>query len=150
MSGGDSPLGEDWQAWKARLEEVDFHPSKRLGQNFLLDPNLLNAIARDAEVGPGDKVIEVGTGLGFLTRALLATGASVSSIEVDRRLHELLKEQLGEVEGLELIRADACAPITQKQTLATIKFAMKQVSQSMKQTNHLVRWHFQDQVIGLI
>jgi len=107
MSGGDSPLGEDWQAWKARLEEVDFHPSKRLGQNFLLDPNLLNAIARDAEVGLGDKVIEVGTGLGFLTRALLATGASVSSIEVDRRLHELLKEQLGEVEGLELIRADA-------------------------------------------
>ena len=107
MSGGDSPLGEDWQAWKARLEEGDFHPSKRLGPNFLLDPNLLNAIARDAEVGPGDKVIEVGTGLGFLTRALLATGASVSSIEVDRRLHELLKEQLGEVEGLELIRADA-------------------------------------------
>jgi len=107
MSGGDSPLGEDWQAWKARLEEVDFHPSKRLGQNFLLDPNLLNAIARDAEVGPGDRVVEVGTGLGFLTRALLATGASVSSVEVDRRLHELLKEQLGEVEGLELIRADA-------------------------------------------
>ena len=47
-----------------------------LGQNFLLDPNLLEAIARDAQVGSGDRVVEVGTGLGFLTRALLGTGAT--------------------------------------------------------------------------
>jgi 16S rRNA (adenine1518-N6/adenine1519-N6)-dimethyltransferase len=107
MSADKSPLGEDWQVWRARLEEIDFHPSRRLGQNFLLDPNLLNAIARDAEVGPGDRVIEIGTGLGFLTRALLATGAEVTSIEVDRRLHELLAHELGDVERLKLVRADA-------------------------------------------
>ena len=107
MSAEPSPLGDDWQTWKARLSAVGFHPSKRLGQNFLLDPNLLSAIARDAEVGPGDRVIEVGTGLGFLTRALLATGAQVVSVEVDRRLHALVAEDLHGEERLELVCADA-------------------------------------------
>jgi len=107
--GEPSTRGEEWGGWRARLDAVGFHPSRRLGQNFLLDPNLLKAIARDAGVGAGDRVIEVGTGLGFLTRALLATGASVASIEVDRRLFELVREELGDHERLELIRADALA-----------------------------------------
>lgn len=105
--GDRATRGGEWQGWRARLNAVGFHPSRRLGQNFLLDPNLLEAIARDAGVGVGDRVIEVGTGLGFLTRALLATGASVVSIEVDRRLHELVREDLGAHERLELLRADA-------------------------------------------
>jgi 16S rRNA (adenine1518-N6/adenine1519-N6)-dimethyltransferase len=105
---GEGPLrGEAWSSWQVRLRAVGFHPSKRLGQNFLLDPNLLEAIARDAAVGPGDQVIEVGTGLGFLTRALLATGAEVTSVEVDHRLHELVSEDLAQVKGLKLVRADA-------------------------------------------
>ena len=105
---GEGPLrGEGWSSWQTRLRAAGFHPSKRLGQNFLLDTNLLEAIARDAAVGTGDQVIEVGTGLGFLTRALLATGAEVTSIEVDHRLHELVCEDLGEVGSLRLIRADA-------------------------------------------
>jgi 16S rRNA (adenine1518-N6/adenine1519-N6)-dimethyltransferase len=101
--------GEEWRKWRARLDAVGFHPSKRLGQNFLLDPNLLGAIARDAQIGTDDRVIEVGTGLGFLTRALLTTGASVVSIEVDRRLHELVQGDLGDRDRLELVRADALA-----------------------------------------
>jgi len=104
----EGPLrGEGWSSWQDRLRAAGFHPSKRLGQNFLLDTNLLEAIARDAAVGPGDQVIEVGTGLGFLTRALLATGAEVTSIEVDHRLHELVSEDLGDVRALRLVRADA-------------------------------------------
>ena len=105
--GKASLLGEEWQVWRARLDAVGFHPSKRLGQNFLLDPNLLEAIARDAQVGSEDRVIEVGTGLGFLTRALLNTGACVVSMEVDRRLHALVQEDLGDHDRLELVRADA-------------------------------------------
>lgn len=109
-SGGEaSLLGAEWRSWRARLEALDFHPSKRLGQNFLLDPNLLEAIARDAQVGPGERVIEVGTGLGFLTRVLLGTGAEVVSIEVDRRLHAIVNQDLGDHERLELVRADALA-----------------------------------------
>ena len=113
---GEGPLrGEGWSSWQARLRAAGFHPSKRLGQNFLLDTNLLEAIARDAAVGTGDQVIEVGTGLGFLTRALLATGAEVTSIEVDRRLHELVREDLGEVGALRLSAANtrslqSCSP----------------------------------------
>lgn len=112
MSGVDAadegPLrGAEWSSWQGRLRAAGFHPSKRLGQNFLLDTNLLEAIARDAGVGPGDHVIEVGTGLGFLTRALVATGATVTSIEVDHRLHELVSEDLGALDGLTLLRADA-------------------------------------------
>ena len=107
-AANEGPLrGEEWSSWQDRLRRAGFHPSKRLGQNFLLDTNLLEAIARDAAVGPGDHVIEVGTGLGFLTRALVATGATVTSIEVDHRLHELVSEDLGGLEGLTLIRADA-------------------------------------------
>jgi len=105
--GEASLLGKEWRTWRARLDKSGFHPSKRLGQNFLLDPNLLEAIARDAQVGSGDRVVEVGTGLGFLTRALLGTGASIVSIEVDRRLHAIVEEDLGDHERLELVRADA-------------------------------------------
>jgi len=105
---GEAPLrGETWRSWQVRLRAAGFHPSKRLGQNFLLDTNLLEAIARDAGVGQGDRVIEVGTGLGFLTRALLATGADVVSIEIDRRLHEFAQGEIGEGERLELVCADA-------------------------------------------
>jgi 16S rRNA (adenine1518-N6/adenine1519-N6)-dimethyltransferase len=58
----------------------------RLGQNFLADPNLLEAIVRDAELGPADVVLEVGAGEGVLTRRLAARAAHVHALEIDRRL----------------------------------------------------------------
>jgi 16S rRNA (adenine1518-N6/adenine1519-N6)-dimethyltransferase len=64
----------------------------RLGQNFLADPNLLEAIVRDSGVGPGDVVLEVGAGEGVLTRALRSRVAHVHAIELDRRLEEPLSE----------------------------------------------------------
>lgn len=67
-------------------------PSRALGQNFLVDPNLVNRIARTAGVGPGDKVIEVGGGLGCLTLALAETGAAVTALEIDRYLIPILEE----------------------------------------------------------
>lgn len=62
----------------------------RLGQNFLADPNLLDAIVRDAALSPDDVVLEVGAGEGVLTERLAAAAAHVHAIEIDRRLEPLL------------------------------------------------------------
>jgi 16S rRNA (adenine1518-N6/adenine1519-N6)-dimethyltransferase len=73
------------------LEAHGLHPSRALGQNFVADPNTVRRIARLAGVGPGDRVAEVGPGLGSLTLALAETGASVTAIEADRRLMGVLE-----------------------------------------------------------
>ena len=81
---------------------------KSLGQHFLLDLNVTRKIARLAEVGPGDVVIEVGPGPGGLTRGLLATGARVVAIEKDARFGPLLEELGAAAQGrLRLIIGDA-------------------------------------------
>ncbi|MBA2263777.1 MAG: ribosomal RNA small subunit methyltransferase A [Chloroflexi bacterium] len=82
-------------------------PRKSLSQNFLTDPTALDAIVDAAELEPGDRVVEIGPGLGVLTRRLLAAGASVIAVEVDARLAEYLRAELYGVEGFELIEADA-------------------------------------------
>lgn len=79
---------------KAMLETHGVHPTKKLGQNFLADPNLVERIVRTARVGEGDRVLEVGAGTGTLTRALAATGAGVLSYETDRRLQPILEDVL--------------------------------------------------------
>jgi 16S rRNA (adenine1518-N6/adenine1519-N6)-dimethyltransferase len=67
-------------------------PVHHLGQNFLADANITRRIVAVAGVGPGDRVVEIGAGTGTLTTALAATGATVVSYEVDRRLRPLLEE----------------------------------------------------------
>lgn len=62
----------------------------RLGQNFLADPNLLDAIVRDAELGAGEVVLEIGAGEGVLTERLAAAAGHVHSVEIDRRLEPAL------------------------------------------------------------
>ena len=85
----------------------DIRPTKSLGQNFLIDPNLARAIAADAGVGPGDRVVEIGAGLGSLTLALAAAGARVRAIEFDRRLIPALEEATAGLAGVEIVHADA-------------------------------------------
>jgi 16S rRNA (adenine1518-N6/adenine1519-N6)-dimethyltransferase len=63
----------------------------RLGQNFLSDPNLLDAIVRDAEVGAGDVVLEVGAGEGVLSERLAAAAGHVHVVEIDRGLEAVLE-----------------------------------------------------------
>jgi 16S rRNA (adenine1518-N6/adenine1519-N6)-dimethyltransferase len=82
-------------------------PRKSLSQNFLTDPTALDAIVDAAELSPGDRVVEIGPGLGVLTRRLLAAGASVLAVELDARLAEYLRRELYGVAGFELIEADA-------------------------------------------
>ncbi len=101
--------GGEGRGLRARLAELGFRPSRRLGQNFLQDDNLARALVRDAGVEAGAFVLEVGPGLGRLTAPLLEAGARVLAVEVDGRLLELLRETLGEAEGLELLHADVLA-----------------------------------------
>ena len=81
-------------------------PSRALGQNFVTDPNTVRRIARLAGVGPGDRVAEIGPGLGSLTLALVETGASVVAVEADRHLIPVLDETVGG-RGVRVVHADA-------------------------------------------
>ena len=79
----------------ALLRERGIRPSKALGQNFLVDRNVLARIVEASGVAPGTGVLEVGAGLGVLTSALLAAGARVTAVEKDPALQPILRERFG-------------------------------------------------------
>lgn len=81
--------------------------TKSLGQNFLHDENQLERIVQRGEIAAGDRVLEIGPGLGPLTEHLLKRGAEVFAIEKDRRLCELLEERFAGEQRLKLIEDDA-------------------------------------------
>lgn len=89
------------------LEKLGMRPGRGLGQNFLLDGNLLDRIVRLGEFEPGARILEVGPGFGALTRRLLAAGAQVCAIEFDHRIAEYLRHEVSDP-ALELIEGDAC------------------------------------------
>jgi 16S rRNA (adenine1518-N6/adenine1519-N6)-dimethyltransferase len=89
---------------------LDLTPTKKLGQNFVIDANTVRKIVRVAKVEAGDTVVEVGPGLGSLTLGLLEAGASVVAVEIDRRLAEQLPLTVGQLAPdaeLTVIRDDA-------------------------------------------
>lgn len=79
--------------------------NKRLGQHFLIDPHALGVIVESAEIEKGDRVLEIGPGLGVLTRALIEAGASVTGVERDRRFARYLSKKFPE--HFDLIEGDA-------------------------------------------
>ena len=89
------------------LSERDLKLSKSLGQNFLHDQNQVRRIVAAAEAGPGDKILEIGPGLGPLTEALLQQGCDVLAIEKDKRLFDFLQHKFAAATHLQLLRDDA-------------------------------------------
>jgi 16S rRNA (adenine1518-N6/adenine1519-N6)-dimethyltransferase len=89
------------------LRTRDIQLTRSLGQNFLHDHNQLRRIAAAAELGPADRVLEIGPGLGPLTDELLAAGSRVLAIEKDARLVTVLRERFAAAPNLELRHADA-------------------------------------------
>ena len=92
--------------------ELDVRPTKKLGQNFVHDPNTVRRIVELAGVGDGDVVLEVGPGLGSLTLGLLAAGSRVIAVEIDPVLAERLPKTVAErgpdvADRLTVIGADA-------------------------------------------
>lgn len=93
-------------------EMLGLRPTKKLGQNFVIDANTVRRIVRSAGVEPGDTVLEVGPGLGSLTVGLIDAGAEVIAVEIDGRLAAQLPRTLEEMTGekatrLTVLHADA-------------------------------------------
>jgi len=76
------------------LAQFDLHPRRALGQNFLVDSNILGVIARAAELASGDVVLEIGGGVGVLSEYLAARVAHVHVVEIDRTLEPALRDAL--------------------------------------------------------
>ncbi len=91
------------------LQELGHRPRKQLGQNFLTDANIVQKSLRMAEIGRGDEVVEIGPGLGTLTRALIEAGARVTAVEYDPRLAKHIRTTLVPEfpDRLSLLEADA-------------------------------------------
>lgn len=93
---------------RALLERIDHRPVRKLGQNFLIDGNIVRKSLELAKVQAGDTVVEVGPGLGTLTRALLNAGATVYAIEKDKRLAAHIRPMESEFgERFHLLEGDA-------------------------------------------
>jgi len=89
------------------LSRHGLKPEKRFGQNFLIDANILNKIVDSAEVTDNDLVIEVGPGLGVLTKELAVRAKRVISIEIDKKLLSVLEQELYGFSNITLIQGDA-------------------------------------------
>lgn len=90
----------------ALLKRYDLRPHKGLGQNFLQDPLALENIVKVAEIQPTDTVLEIGPGLGSLTRYLAASAKEVIAVELDKNLFSPLKSVLTPYENVRLIQGD--------------------------------------------
>ena len=99
--------GEPRQASLRRLREFGVRPNRELGQNFLVDDNILDVIGRAAELDAGDVVLEVGGGLGVLSEYLASRVAHVHVVEIDRSLEPALDDALGPFDNATLHLNDA-------------------------------------------
>ena len=92
---------------RALLASHGIAPHRSFGQNFVVDANTVRKVVRDAAVGEGDLVVEIGPGLGSLTLALREAGARVVAIEIDAGMVRALSEVVGSDAGVSVIHADA-------------------------------------------
>ncbi|HEY1689855.1 MAG TPA: 16S rRNA (adenine(1518)-N(6)/adenine(1519)-N(6))-dimethyltransferase RsmA [Solirubrobacteraceae bacterium] len=89
------------------MRAFEIRPNRQLGQNFLIDSNILEVIARMAELAPEDVVLEIGGGLGVLSEYLAARVAGLHVIELDRRLEPALRDAAEPFENVQLHWGDA-------------------------------------------
>jgi 16S rRNA (adenine1518-N6/adenine1519-N6)-dimethyltransferase len=89
------------------LAQHGLAPRRAFGQNFVSDPNTVRRIARMANVGPNDHVVEIGAGLGSLTLALAETGARITAIEIDHGIAPVLRDVVKELPNVSVVVGDA-------------------------------------------
>ena len=88
------------------LKRFGIRMSKKLGQNFLIDEQVVNNIVAAADIKPGDAVLEIGPGIGTLTQGLAEAGANVTAVEIDRRLIEVLDKTLEGYDNVKVVHGD--------------------------------------------
>lgn len=88
------------------LEKYRFHFQKRFGQNFLIDPSVLDRIVSAAEIGKDDCVLEIGPGIGTMTQYLAERAREVIAVEIDKNLIPILEDTLSEYENVSVINDD--------------------------------------------
>ena len=91
------------------FEKKGFHPQTHLGQNFLIDLNIVEYIVSRAQICPDDVVLEVGAGTGGMSTYLAEQAAALVSVEVDQNMHGLAKEALQGYDNVTLLKCDALA-----------------------------------------
>lgn len=101
-----TPQIADKGVTKHILRAFDLHASRRLGQNFLISPGVVRAVVEAAEIENGDRVLEIGPGIGTLTQGLLEAGAEVTAVELDKKLPAVLAETLRGYEHLKVVQGD--------------------------------------------
>ena len=89
------------------LDKYGFKFKKRFGQNFITDPGILNKIVDVAELTKDDLVIEVGPGLGTLTKTIAERAGRVITIEIDKDLIPILQETLEGMDNVDVVEGDA-------------------------------------------
>ena len=107
MSDERPPARDPFSRYRDQLAAVGFRPSTSRGQNFLLDASLHRWIAEQAGAGAQDTVVEIGVGLGFLTRELAASAGKVLAVEIEPRLLDIARRELGDRANVEWLLADA-------------------------------------------
>lgn len=88
------------------LQKYDFHFQKKYGQNFLIDPHVLEKIVEAAGIRPDDFVLEIGPGIGTMTQYLCEHAGKVMAVEIDRKLMEILEETLSAYDNVTVVNED--------------------------------------------
>lgn len=88
------------------LKTFGIRLQKKLGQNFLIDSDVVDRIVQAADIQAGDQVLEIGPGIGTLTQGLAETGAAVTSVELDRQLIDILAKTLAGYDNIRIIHGD--------------------------------------------
>jgi len=92
---------------KQILQDRNLKPTKKFGQNFLINPKPIQQMISAADIKPSDTILEIGPGLGALTQELIITGAKIITQEKDRNLVAILRKQFKDAKNLEIIEGDA-------------------------------------------
>jgi 16S rRNA (adenine1518-N6/adenine1519-N6)-dimethyltransferase len=105
-SAPESPVRQTQTYLRHLFQERRLRPKNKLGQNFLIDLNLVDFIVKQAELTRDDMVLEVGTGTGSLTAALADQAGAVLSVEIDGAFHDLVRETLAGLAHVQFFHGD--------------------------------------------
>ena len=109
MQRGVETMNKRLSSHSATMDLVKKHGfkfTKSLGQNFLIDDNIVDKIVAGAGIGPGDKIIEVGPGIGTLTREMASRAQNLMAVEIDKNLIPILEDTRGDYENVKVVNED--------------------------------------------